>query len=224
MSNSPTFPLAFDHVSLLVSEQAPEAQTLVTLGLHDSGRTVDQGSVGLASRFFYFQNSYLELFWVRDPAVAEASLDPVGVNVRARQSWRNTGASPFGLMFRRHQPDLAALPFPTRQLRVQRMAHDIAFEFNAERLNEPYYAVVPQALAFKANSVVPAHPLGLQTLTQVKLVVQGQALSAPAQLLVSQHLVTMELGEAPVLELTFDAGRQTSRIDVRPVLPLILNY
>ncbi|GAB4154431.1 MAG: hypothetical protein Fur0021_20970 [Candidatus Promineifilaceae bacterium] len=61
-------------------------------------------------------------------------------------------------------------------------------------------------------------------MTQVKLVVQGQALSALAQLLVSHHLVIMELGKAPVLELTFDAGRQTIRIDVRSILPLILNF
>lgn len=224
MPNSSDFPLILDHLSMLVSANAPEAQTLTALGLHDSGRVVPQGALGLSSRFFYFHNTYLELFWVHDLIAAETSLNPLGVEVQVRQAWRETGACPFGVMLQRQSTTPASLPFPTHPLHVQRLGQEIVFEFSAERWREPYYAVVPDVLGFKASTVQPPHALGMKKLTQAKLVTQAENLSATAQLLVQAQVVVIELGQEPVMELTFDDGQQGQRLDVRPTLPLVLCF
>jgi len=75
---------------------------------------------------------------------------------------------------------------------------------------------------FRGNLPEPAHPLGVKTLTGVHIAVTGGALSDKARLLNDAGLVTIETGPEPLMTLTLDGGRQGRRLDVRPILPLVL--
>ena len=62
-----------DHVFVCCSEDAPEADALVGLGLVEGSGNTHPGQ-GTACRRFFFSNAYLELFWVRDPEEARSDM------------------------------------------------------------------------------------------------------------------------------------------------------
>jgi Glyoxalase-like domain len=63
---------AIDHVFICCSVgAAAEADALVRLGLHEGTPNTHPGQ-GTACRRFFFENAYLELFWVADKREAQA--------------------------------------------------------------------------------------------------------------------------------------------------------
>jgi hypothetical protein len=221
------FPLELDHVVVFVSVNAPEAKTLEALGLKGFGGTTLHGNLGTASTSFFFENTYLELFWVHDEAAATKALAPVGFDMHARINWREAGVSPFGLMLRRRLDSVAPLPFSTRRLKAEWMPGDVFLDFAADNSAEPYYGVAPESLtytSFRSNIPNLPHPLGVRRLTQVRITVQSDVLSPIAQLLTVNGLATIEAGASPLLELIFDDGAEGKTVDIRPALPLVLTY
>ncbi|MGH2521126.1 MAG: hypothetical protein ACRDH2_01370 [Anaerolineales bacterium] len=226
MPESDGFALELDHVTVFTSMAAPEAQTLEALGLRGFGGTTRHGNLGTASTSFFFQNTYLELFWADDAKLVERNLTPIGIDVPARMNWRETGDSPFGLALRRRAGVTGPLPFSNQPLVADWMPAGTILEMSGEHTAEPYYAVIPPVLAFpafKANLPEPNHPLGVQTLTGVSLTVVRTELSPTARLLSGVGLVAFETGMAPIMMLTFDGGAQGLTFDVRPTLPVVLN-
>jgi hypothetical protein len=222
-----TLPIELDHVVLFTHEDAPEAQALEALGLRGFGGITHHGDLGTASTSFFFVQHYLELFWIDDELAAQKSLSPLGFDLRARIAWRETAASPFGVMFRQRAGATGPIPFPTRQLRAEWMPGEIFVNFAAEVTAEPYYGVVPDELSypsFKTNIAEPAHALGIQELTSVRITAKSEMLSPIARLLSTNGLITIERGGSPLMELTFDAGVQGKILDVRPTLPLVMAY
>ncbi|MCW5852852.1 MAG: VOC family protein [Anaerolineae bacterium] len=227
MSNLSPFSLELDHVVIFVSPDAPEAQSLAALGLDGFGGVTRHGDLGTASTAFFFENTYLELFWAHDEDQARAKLLPVGMDIGARMRWRETGASPFGLMLCRHLGATHPIPFPTRSLRAEWMPGEVAIDFAGSEAAEPYVGVVPEALAyrsFRAGIPAPAHPLGVRRLSAIRMTTSRQSLSATARLLVEQGLVVIEPALEPLMELTFDGGAAGKSLDLRPILPLRLKY
>lgn len=225
-------PLVLDHVSIFTTVDAPEAVALEALGLQRLGSVTRHGNsstgpgqgFGTASTSFFFANAYLELFWSYDPAQTERSVKAAGLDVDARMRWRQTGAAPFGVMLR-PSDEAAPLPFATTSLRADWMPGEVLLRFAGQESAEPYYAVIPRPLwysTFRGNLPEPAHPLGVKTLTGVHIAVTGGALSDTARLLNDAGLVTIETGAEPLMTLTLDGGRQGRRLDVRPILPLVL--
>ena len=218
-----------DHVVVFVSVDAPEARALESLGLQGFGGTTRHEGLGTASTSFFFSNLlYLELFWVHDPTSAAQTLAPLGLNLDARMRWRETGASPFGLMLRRRQAGASApAPFPVKQLAATWMPAGTVVEFNGEITAEPYYGIVPENLtfrSFRANIPDLPHPLGVKNLTDIALTVPAGELSPIARLLMGNELANFEVGSPPLMTLTFDSGAQGKAVDVRPTLPLMLKF
>ncbi len=219
-----TVPLALDHVSIFTAVDAPEAAALTAAGLRGRGGVTRHGDFGTASTSFFFENAYLELFWAHDPAQTERSVKPAGIDVPARMAWRVNHTAPFGIMLRRRTPE-AAVPFATQRLRAGWMPGEVWLEFAGQVAAEPYYAVVPEALAYGSfRNTFPdvSHPLGVRALTQVQLTVAAAGLSSTARLLSEAGLAALTPGPEPLMTLTFDGGVQGRTIDLRPTLPLVL--
>jgi hypothetical protein len=221
------FPFELDHVVVFVSLDAPEAKTLEAIGLQGFGGVTRHGNLGTASTSFFFSNSlYLELFWVPDLAAAKPVFDSLSLDMDSRMRWRETGASPFGLMLRRRQAGANdPPPFPVKRLAADWMPAGTAVEFNGEAAAEPYYGVVPENLSFRGfRADIPdlPHLLGVKRLTGVNIAVQNNDLSPIARSLSQNGVARIEPGIEPLLTLTFDDGAQGKTVDVRPALPLVL--
>jgi hypothetical protein len=215
--------LGLDHLVIFTAVDAPEADTLTSLGLAGYGGITRHGDLGTASTSFFFENTYLELFWAHDFAHAQPVMQTVGFDLDARVHWRHTGASPYGIMF--YRADDAPIPFPTQTLHVEGMPGDLDFASSADA--EPYFGVVPPPLeyrTFSANfpSTAFEHPLGVKRVTGIRIEFSSPTLSAIARRLSASGLVNFEIGMSPLLELTFDGGAQGKTLDARPSLPLIL--
>lgn len=215
------FPLEFDHITMLVSPEAPERVALEELGLREGGMVVDQGGFGMRSRFYYFENTYLELFWLADHSLANRVMATLGLDVGSRERWRELGASPFGLVFRRNAN--LPLPFPTQSLPATRGSRELFLEFNSEIPYEPWNIVIPEPLHYKPGIRPVNHPLGVRRVSKFKIGVAETQLSPTARLINQWGLVALEPASEPLLELTFDDGKQGTVFDVRPTLPLVLH-
>jgi hypothetical protein len=103
--------LELDHLFVLASPGAPEAERLRALGLSEGSRNVHPGQ-GTANRRFFFENAMLELIWVENAEQARSSLvAPTRLWERAR--WRESGALPFGICLRDSAGGPPELPFAT---------------------------------------------------------------------------------------------------------------
>ncbi len=101
-------PVELDHVFVMVRPGAPEAAALTGAGLCESFRR-DHPGQGTTNLCFCFDNAYLELLWLCDPAAART---PPAARLRLpERADRQAGASPFGIALRTAQG--AAMPFPT---------------------------------------------------------------------------------------------------------------
>ena len=222
-----SFPFELDHVVIFSRIDAPEAQILESLGLKGFGGITRHGDLGTASTSFFFEHHYLELFWVQDEPAASKSLTPLGFDLHSRIAWRETRASPFGVMIRRPERVKVPVPFPTRQLRAEWMPGEVYVDFAADVSAEPYYGVLPSELtysAFKSNITERSHALGIKELSGVRFTVTSTELSPIARLLSANGPVAIQTGASPLMELIFDAGVQGKTLDIRPTLPLVLTY
>lgn len=221
--------LELDHVVVFCSVDAPEAKALEAVGLQGFGGTTKHGKLGTASTSFFFSNiRYIELFWLHDLEAAHQHLDPLSLNAEARMNWRDTGASPFGLMLRRKQPGSTdPTPFPAKQMEADWMPPGTFVNFNGETVTEPYYGLVPEALSFRgfrANIEDLPHPLGVRQLTGVTFNLPTAARSPIAQLVEASGATSFATGNEHLAIFTFDEGTQNKTADLRPTLPMILKY
>ncbi len=208
-------PLVLDHIWVAVPQAYAGVGVLEELGLHYSGRTTRHIGLGTAGTYFYFDNAYLELLWLDD---AETFAQATST------SWP-FGTIRFGLAFHQRRLFASRLPFPVRTMRWDWMPPGTAMKIAQREATsaEPVVFVLPPQLAYTAQHTV--HPLGMQRLTRVRVVVEGdRPLSPTAQWLSRHTIVTMESGPQSVLELTFDGGVQGRMVDARPTLPLVVRY
>lgn len=215
-----------DHLSIFTTAGAPEAAGLEAFGLRRRGGVTRHGDFGTASTSFFFENTYLELFWSDDAALTARSVRAAGLDVEARMQWRATGLAPFGVMLR-PTDEAAPLPFAATALRAGWMPGEVLLRFASGGPAEPYYAVIPRPLwypSFRHNLPPVEHPLGVRTLTRAEITVTNPALSDLAALVNTVAPLRLVPGEAPLMTLTFDAGAQGGVLDARPALPLVIRY
>jgi hypothetical protein len=90
--------LEIDHIFVFIDKDGPEIAALTGLGLVETYRRQHIGQ-GTANVCFAFDNLFLELLWMDDPA---AALSPaiVRTGLEARARWRSAGTCPFGIAWR----------------------------------------------------------------------------------------------------------------------------
>ena len=217
-----------DHLFIWADVGGPEADRLVAFGLTEGAPNTHPGQ-GTACRRFFFQNAYLELVWVRDPA--EAQSEPVGpTGLWSRWTGRRTGASPFGLGLRPVRPGASDVPFPAWEYRPAYLPSPLAIHIGRDvPLSEPFWFHLGFARrpddAGRPTRQPLEHAAGFGEVTGVRLLGPGLGNPSEAGLAVART-AAVELVDAPeqLAEVTFDGGGRRRAEDLRPVLPLLFRW
>ena len=163
-------PLEIDHLIVCCDPGAPEAEALIAAGLIEGSSNVHAGQ-GSANRRFFFENAYLELLWIDDPA--QAKREPVR-RTRLWERWlrRDASACPFGIAFRPSDPAAETLPpFPTWAYHAPYLPAQVSIGIAlATPLAEPEFLYLTFATRPDAKRREPIeHPAGLRRLTGVRV-------------------------------------------------------
>jgi hypothetical protein len=216
--------LDVDHLFIVVPPGGIEGDQLVALGLREGSPNVHPGQ-GTRNRRFFFFNAMLELIWIENERDARSDLvAPTRLWERSRAS--ETGASPFGVCLRTADE----ISFETWRYTPPYLPPGIAIEIaTGTAASEPMLFITP--VNTSPDAVPPdrreplEHPAGLRELTAVGITVTGsEPLSSPLRTVQRLGIATFGRGSAPLLELTFDRGRARRSADLRPVLPLVLQW
>src|SRR5207245_1228801 len=196
---------ALDHVFVCCSAGGHEAAALARLGLAEGTSNTHPGQ-GTASRRFFFENAYLELFWVSDREEAQG---PLARATRLWERWsqRDTGACPFALVLRPLGEGDSGPPFATWPYHPLYMPPHVAIDVAADTpLTEP--ALFHIAFARRPDHLRTqplAHRLGLRQITGVTITLSGsEPLSAAAEAVERAHLVAFSRGDDYLMTLAFD--------------------
>jgi hypothetical protein len=215
-----------DHVFICCSPGAPEAARLADAGLTEGSSNTHPGQ-GTASRRFFFQNAYLELLWVSDPEEAQ------GERARPTRLWerwskRRSGACPFGVVLR---PGAEARdrdpPFATRSYHPEYLPPDLAIEIaTGTPLGEPELFYIRFARRPDEIGREPTrHAIPLTTVTGLRIGLAGPGLRSPAvQSTEGAGVASFAPAAEHVMTLAFDGVARGKTVDLRPELPLILEW
>ena len=213
-----------DHVFVLCSAGAPEAEALERLGLREGSGNTHPGQ-GTACRRFFFRNLYLELLWVQDAAEAQS---PTSLPTRLFERWsaRGAAASPFGVVLRSAGPGPAEPPFPTWSYRPSYFPSGLALDVAMDTLlSEPelFYFRTPRRPG-EMESQPREHGVPLGEVTAASVGIPGAAPRTKAlRATETAGLVSFPTSE-PVLHLDFGPGPRPQVTDLRPDLPIVFRY
>lgn len=217
--------VVLDHVILFCSEGAPEAEALVRIGLTEGSRNTHPGQ-GTANRRFFFSNAYLELLWVRDAIELEATpLRHLGF--RERGSGRLTDVCPFGLALRPAGSGETQAPFPSWPYRPAYLPPGLAIDVAEDvPVTEPLSFHLGFAHARPASLNEPTtHSLGVNRITHILI---HAPLSGPhsraANLAEHCGILSLQRADQSLMTITFDGGARCASADLRPALPLVLQW
>jgi hypothetical protein len=216
-----------DHFFVCVSAGGgPEADRLASLGLVEGEPNTHPGQ-GTACRRFVFANAFLELFWVTDPAEAQA--EPArSLRLWERWSGRSAEACPFGVCLRPSRPGADGLPFAAWPYRPSYLPEPLCFHIGADSSSTEGPLLVYLPFGRRPDSrpqwQPPQHPLGLQTLTRV--LVRGPHPPSPVAEEAAQRTagLAFRADEKHLLDIGFDGERAGRAADLRPVLPLLFRW
>jgi Glyoxalase-like domain len=216
-----------DHVFVLVSVDAPEADRLVELGFLEGSRNTHPGQ-GTANRRFFFKNAMLEFLWVADPGEAQK---PPACDLHLWDRWvaRETGASPFGICLRPVSQNIEhSAPFAHWLYQPSYSPAAIPVASNSSVVVEPLLFCLP---VHRRPDGAPIrqreplnHPNGVSELTIVRLLAPSESL-ASGEIQAVRGVAGLQFQRFPhhLLELTFD-GCSEQVIDCRPGMPLLLQW
>ena len=220
-----------DHLFTLTSRGAPEVERLVAFGLSEGQPNTHPGQ-GTACRRFFFHNAYLEFVWVEDEQeAASAWAEPLGFV--ARSQYRQTGASPFGLILRpaADAAEDGELPFATWTLRPPYLPEPLTLEVadSAAVTDEPllfYMSFGRRADRSPVERRQPlAHAAGFNEITGIRLSWPGTRRLSPAlQTVEEMGVAHFSAAPMPLAEVSFDGERQGKSWDFRPALPLRFHW
>jgi hypothetical protein len=222
-------PVELDHCILFASAGAPEADRLIEFGLTEGSANTHPGQ-GTANRRFFFQNAYLELLWVDDPAEAQSE------RVRRMGLWerwsrRASGVCPLGVGFRPAAGGGTA-PFPAWEYRPSYLPDPLAIYMatNSDVVTEPLLFYLAFSRRPDPNDLVRRQPrehaAGVQEITRVRVSV-GQGGAASAELRAAEEAcngLSFVSANENLLEVGFDGEKGGQSADFRPALPLVFRW
>jgi hypothetical protein len=221
-----------DHVFIVVTPGATaEMAALRSAGLTlDSEPSRHEGQ-GTASVAVFFENAYLELIWVDSSVAVDPEHASTSQWFRNAEAWRTNGRSPFGLGLRRLPGDTADLPVPVQLETAAWLPADAAYEL----LHQPSDTLAADFFVVPASTALPTwvarrrerapeqfeHPGGGRRITLVRM--HGAPEHEPTAFRVLRPTAVESVrASAPLVELQLDGAISGQRVDLRPVLPLVL--
>ncbi len=234
--------LEVDHIFICTTKEAQSISVLQELGLYCSNQPVQHVKHGTASKIIFFENTYLELIWIEDKHLVEQQSVQTGIQTLTRLHGQHSGASPFGVGLRRKLDrsklvsDSSLYWAESRRCLGWATPTHKSISFAAENFvnqQEPFCFIIPDSIALTAwldpsltaHQQLISHPLGIKKLTSVKITINSDKdLTDAMSLVCTNSAITIERGESPLLELTFDEGIREKKLDARPILPILLKY
>lgn len=231
-------PLLLSHCWIMVGTGAPERSALEKAGFRIAPTINRHTGQGTASISVELLNGFLELMYP-DPTVPVSPERKAGAEkFRLKSAWRESGYSPFGIVFDRTPATPTKLPFPTWTFSADWMDKDTFIEMmtpkempRAVSLSISSHAVGTSEKENEALARDPVkgamflHPNGARRLTGMRVTAPSADLLPPAASYISEHgLMKLDVGKEWLLEVTLDNGKQAVTKDLRPDLPVMIRY
>lgn len=220
--------MEIDHIFICVPPGAAEAEALTALGLTEGSPNRHPGQ-GTANRRFFFHNMFIELLWLADADEAQSELArPTMLYERLLGAGKDI--SPFGFCFRPENAEDREVPFTCWQYKPGYLpAHLHVDVASATSLSDPMWFFLE--FAGRPDAAHPerrqplVHQSGVRELTSVRLTLPDSSkLSEAANLAVQSACLEIITGEQHLLELGFDHKAAGDMHDLRPALPLLIEW
>jgi hypothetical protein len=213
--------LHIHHVFVAATPGCPAVAPLRRHGFAPAAPREHEGQ-GTANTCLHFANGYLELLWARDAAeLASTEVAPTGL--ADRLAWRDTGASPFGIVLRERGDGPPDAPFPVVPYRAPFAGGRFVFLLADEpvRRGMPLVVILPPDLPDRTEG--PDHSCGATTIVRLRLSVAGDPEASPALAwLTREGLCETARAEIPYLELTLGGATAPGTLDLAPDVPVRL--
>jgi hypothetical protein len=228
-------PLALDHAWIAVRPNAPERAAFERAGFRIAPTVNRHDGQGSASVTVEFENGFLELLWPDDTVPVAPEAAPAKQRFVNKMNWRADGWSPFAVGLHWTAPP-QTLPFDTWKVSAAWMGPGKSMEMLTPRGSPATTLFIPvngadlagnrAAIAKGGAAAAPfMHPNGARRLTSVRIVAptpEGLPPAAPA--LAGVQGLTLDVGQAWLMEVTLDGGAQHRTADLRPDLPMVIRY
>jgi hypothetical protein len=213
--------MELDHVFICTERGAPEAEKLVTFGLHEGPASKHAGQ-GTANRRFPFANAMVELLWVSDTEEVQSE------NTRRTQLWerwceRKNKASPFGICLRPEDDQEAHCPFPSWIYHPIYLPSGVCMSVGNAGIEEPMWVYLSFMRRDHHRRRFMNHPSGIREITALTLTTPAALRSPASERIVEAGILKTRRGQESLLEIEFDGNRRKERVDFRPHLPLIFH-
>lgn len=211
--------MQLDHIFIVVSTGAPEADALVELGLVE-GTTNNHSGQGTANRRFFLANTTIEFLYITN--IAEA-INGSGKNMRLAERAIDIDGSPFGLVTR--VSDEHSVPeFPSWQYFPDYFPKPMCFYVgdNSDDFAEPLCICMPPALPRPKKAPAPNN--SGWSLTELQISIPGIGASTALSAFGECELVTIRYNEDHRMTLVFNHAQEGLSKNFMPDLPLVIEW
>jgi hypothetical protein len=211
-----------DHFFVAVPAPNAGAEELLEAGFQE-GPPVEHPGQGTASRGVFFENVYLELIWLANPSEAVSPL--IRRTGLAERLTPGSGACPFGLGLRRLREHEESPPFSTWEYRPPYLPEGsfIPMAGNSENLEEPLLFLLPWSTG--PSWEPPSHQNGVGRVTNLKLTLANPSPPSPELSFATEvGLLETEAGDVYLMEVELDGGSRGEVLDLRPGIPLRIEW
>ena len=217
-----------DHIFIMVSKGAPEAQQLIDFGLTEGPNRVHKGQ-GTQNRCFFFNNVMIELLWVYNEQDAQNEIT-TPTTLWSRWQYRNTTASAFGLCIRSSNKEDNIAPFKSWKYQPELFPKPmyVSIADSVSNLKEPLIFFSPMGhrpdCGDYADDRTRQHKIGFKELTSISLNNQSFENSDALNSLLEHKIIEINCELNNKIELQFDGAATGCVKDFYPGLPLIIRW
>lgn len=210
--------LELDHFFILTDKPKEVGDLLVSMGLNESFSRDHKGQ-GTSNRRFTFSNGMLEILYLRD---SEEFNNGPAKNLRFPERIQKKHASPFGIVLTRTNDSKPGMPFSGWKYQPDYFESPYAFHVgdNSEILEEPLCIYVPFIGPVSRKEEIGT----FKSISAVQVSVPLGRMSNTLHTLQTADRLEIELDGEHMLKVTLDDGRKGLSRDLRPDLPLIINW
>ncbi|MET4675580.1 MULTISPECIES: VOC family protein [unclassified Luteibacter] len=218
--------MELDHIFICVDDDGRGADALAALGLTEGAPNAHPGQ-GTANRRFFFRNSFIELLHLVDESEAQSQLT-APTQLFERFKCADGVAAPFGVCFR---PSTAGEKpaFPAWEYRPVYLPPALKVDVGYAPVSEPMWFFLSFARRPDEAPIERAQPLehanGFRDMTSVRVTTPySQAFSSPANCANQLQGFDIAHGDEHLVVLGIDHGASGQTHDLRPGLPMIINW
>ena len=210
--------LELDHLFVLTSRDAPEAEVLLKFGLREGPPNSHPGQ-GTANRRFAFFNAMIELLWVSDEMEARSARTRRTM-LWERWSGRGDNASPFGICVRPAATERSEIPFASWEYRPEYLSTPLVMQVGEAGFEEPMWIYLDFMRRSQREKWFKEHRAKIREITGLTLTSPVPIRSDASRKIVEDGVLEVRAGMEPLLEVEFDGGHRNTRVDFRAHLPL----